>query len=61
MIAHHDHEPLALIGHLDPDGLGRAVPLVCLDRARTGLAYGQAHLIKQRFVHAAAPRDRGSD
>jgi hypothetical protein len=37
------------------------VPPVCLDRTGAGLADGEAHLVKQRFVHAAAPRDRGGD
>src|SRR5271166_1967815 len=61
MITHHHHEPLILVGHLDLDRLSRAVPPVRLDRARASLAHGQAHLVKQRFVHTATPRYRGGD
>jgi hypothetical protein len=61
VVTHHDDEPLTLVGHLDLDRLSRAVPPVRLDRARASLAHGQAHLVKQRFVHATAPRDRGGD
>ena len=61
MVTDHDDEPLALVGHLDLDRLSRAVPPVRLDRARASLAYSQAHLVKQLFVHAAAPRYRGGD
>src|SRR6266851_8513244 len=61
VVTHHDDEPLALVRHLDLDRLGRAVPLVRLDRARARLAHGQAHLVEQRFVHATTPRYRGRD
>src|ERR1700749_1732138 len=61
LVAHHDDEPLPLVGHLDLDRLGRAVPPVRLDRARACLAHGQAHLVEQRFVHPAPPRYRGGD
>src|SRR5690349_16177628 len=61
LVADHDDEPLSLVGHLDLDRLGRAVPPVRLDRARASLAHGQAHLVEQRFVHSAPPRYRGGD
>jgi len=61
VIAHRHHEPLVLVGHFDPDRLGRAVSPVGFDRARARFADGKADLIEQRFVHAAAPRHRGGD
>src|SRR6185437_5008490 len=61
LVAHDDHEPLPLVGHLDPDRLGRAVPPVRLNRTRACLAHGKPHLVEQRFVHPAPPRYRGGN
>jgi hypothetical protein len=60
-VGHHHLEPLTVVRERDPDGLFRAVFLVRFDRARARLAYREAHLIKQRLIHAAPARDRGSD
>ncbi len=46
-VGHHYLKLLAIVGKRDPDGLTRAMPEVCFNRTRAGLAYCEAYLIEQ--------------
>ena len=51
----------AVIYAVDPDRRGRAVRPMRLYRERARLAHREADLVEERFLHTAAPRDRGGD
>jgi hypothetical protein len=57
----HPYREMIFVSQFDLDEIGERVPAVQRHRARAGLAYREANLVKVGIGHASAARDRHAD